>query len=274
MPKGSSDLFGSPIAFRPEFAKITGNVKAALVLSQCYYRTKRSSERDGWFCKKAVEWEEETALSRRELEHACALLSDRGFLETRRAGKAGALNFRANVEAIEKAVTGIPVLTKPQNIEPEIQQNVETEDPCFDKSAKHVSTKPQNTFLQNVETLTCEEDAFKRREEREERSADALHPLARSRIPSLEQCERYFKALGRPDLAEEYFDAYAGRGWVTFGKNPVPVEDYQAEARKWVRNAQKFEAERSEKNGKVTAEDRVKAKYAEWGAEAEAKARK
>jgi len=68
----------------------------------------------------------------------------------------------------------------------------------------------------------------------QEEGQEDAHAL-KGRGPTFERVKSYFEAIGRIDEAEEFYDTFQSRGWVTFGSNPVPIADYQAEARKWVR---------------------------------------
>jgi hypothetical protein len=61
-------IFDRPIAFQRPFVELTGSVTAALFLSQAYYWSSRTTLQDGWFYKTREEWEEETGLTRYELE--------------------------------------------------------------------------------------------------------------------------------------------------------------------------------------------------------------
>ena len=77
----------------------------------------------------------------------------------------------------------------------------------------------------------------------QEEGQEGAHPL-KGRGPTFERVKSYFEAIGRIDEAEEFYDTFQSRGWVTFGSNPVPIVDYQAEARKWVRRENKRIVER------------------------------
>ncbi len=72
-----------PISFHPIFKKITGNTPAALFLSQAWYwkENEIAKSRQGWFYKKAEEWEAETGLTRREQETARRYCKNLGVLE-------------------------------------------------------------------------------------------------------------------------------------------------------------------------------------------------
>lgn len=65
-----TDLLDRPIAYHRIFVTLTGSVKAAVLLSQAVYWQKRTTRKDGWFYKTYSEWEDETGLSRREMDTA------------------------------------------------------------------------------------------------------------------------------------------------------------------------------------------------------------
>jgi hypothetical protein len=96
-------LLGRSISYHLVFARITGKVKAGLMLSQMFYWTGRGS-RDGWFYKTQMEWTAETGLSRDEQENVRALLKSLGFLEEKRKGVPGKMHFRLQIESIVRAI--------------------------------------------------------------------------------------------------------------------------------------------------------------------------
>lgn len=95
-----------PIAYYKIFAEITGCVKAALLLSQALYWSPRSSLKNGWFWKSMLEWEEETGLSRFEIQSARRKLVKLGFMEeTRKGVRPGAqMHYRVDFQAIQSAI--------------------------------------------------------------------------------------------------------------------------------------------------------------------------
>lgn len=62
--------FDRPIAFHRAFVDLTGSVTAALLLSQATYWHRRCPRENGWWWKTQTEWEEETGMSRKELDTA------------------------------------------------------------------------------------------------------------------------------------------------------------------------------------------------------------
>ena len=56
--------------FQRVFVRLTDSITGALFLSQAVYWQNRCTSEDGWWYKTAQEWEEDTGMSRRELETA------------------------------------------------------------------------------------------------------------------------------------------------------------------------------------------------------------
>lgn len=88
------NLLDRPIAFNPSFKKITGSTNAALLLSQAFYWTKRTTNIDGWFYKTRDEWMEETALTEEELDTARAKCRAVGVMEEKLKGVPATLHYR------------------------------------------------------------------------------------------------------------------------------------------------------------------------------------
>jgi hypothetical protein len=88
------DVLDRPIAFNPAFKKITGSTVAALMLSQAWYWSKRTSDEDGWFYKTIAEWEDETGLTRSEQETARKNL--KGILDVELRGVPATLYYKVN----------------------------------------------------------------------------------------------------------------------------------------------------------------------------------
>ena len=122
------DVLDRPIAFNPAFKKITGSTVAALMLSQAWYWSKRTSNEDGWFYKTISEWEEETGLTRSEQETARKHLKD--ILEVELRGVPATLYYRINKSkilellGIQFAETLQTSLVEPSNQDREILANI------------------------------------------------------------------------------------------------------------------------------------------------------
>lgn len=82
------------------FITLSGSIPSALFLSQVIYWSDRSGRADGWFYKTTRDWQEEIALSRREVEAARAAL--KGIIETKvmKANGVPTLHYRVNIPAL------------------------------------------------------------------------------------------------------------------------------------------------------------------------------
>lgn len=107
------DLLDRPIAFNPAFKRITGSTVAALMLSQAWYWSKRTSDKDGWFYKKQGDWETETGLTRYEQETARKHLIEKGIMEEELHGVPATLFFRIKRDKIYELL-GVQFVETPQ----------------------------------------------------------------------------------------------------------------------------------------------------------------
>lgn len=95
------ELLDRPIAFHRIFVTWTGSVKAALMLSQLFYWSKRTSNKDGWIYKTSRDWTEETGLTRREQEKARRILRNKNLIEEKIYGIPAMLHFRISAQFAE-----------------------------------------------------------------------------------------------------------------------------------------------------------------------------
>ena len=93
-----------PIAYHRVLASVGGGATAGLFLSQCWYLTIRTTDRDMWWSRTQAEWERETGLSRREQETSRKKLKARGLLEERKAGVPAKLYSRLNVKILAELI--------------------------------------------------------------------------------------------------------------------------------------------------------------------------
>jgi hypothetical protein len=66
-----------------EFIDYTGDIKAALLLSQLVYWTDKAKDTEGWIFKTYKAWQEEIALTEYEIRAASAKLKKKGILATK-----------------------------------------------------------------------------------------------------------------------------------------------------------------------------------------------
>jgi hypothetical protein len=97
-----------PVAYRPVLARLGGSVNAGVMLSQALYWTFRTGP-DGWFYKKADDWELETGLSRHEQTGARRLLRENGLIEEKVKRAPPIVHFRVN---LPKVLQGIKLATE------------------------------------------------------------------------------------------------------------------------------------------------------------------
>ena len=100
-------LLGRPVAFYRRLVDLTGNVKAALLLSQAIYWTRRGrdiAEQGGWFHKTTEQWAWETGLSSKEQSNARDALKVLALVDERRMGLPARLHFRLNTEQLGRVL--------------------------------------------------------------------------------------------------------------------------------------------------------------------------
>ena len=101
-------LLGRHIAFHRRLVDLTDSVKAALLLSQSIYWTRRGRDiarNGGWFHKTTEQWARETALSLREQTGARDVLKGLSFVEECRIGVPARMHFRLDLERLGDQLT-------------------------------------------------------------------------------------------------------------------------------------------------------------------------
>lgn len=89
-----SFLKDRPIAYHPILAKKLKSVKAAVFLSQLLYWCDKGKSPDGWIYKNALDFYEETGLSREEQETARKKLLEKNLIEHELRGVPATSNYR------------------------------------------------------------------------------------------------------------------------------------------------------------------------------------
>jgi hypothetical protein len=239
-------LLSRPIAFYPIFARIGGSVNAGLFLSQAFYWTNTLTEaRDGWFYKKRDDWEAETFLSRREQEGARKSLRDAGLLEERQCGVPPTLHYRINKGKL---------LSEMARVSKEIAAEMKLKETALPQSVELRSQLVQNRPIKRAETAqsnglsapnsTIQENTAENTAEREGKP-----PATNKGKPTEIEVATFFRANGSTGAeAREYWDFYQSKGWLV-GK--VPMKDWQAAARRWIRKA--IEEGRDRRPGTVSS---------------------
>lgn len=96
-----------PIAYSVNLARITGDVKATLFISQLIYWTRVGTDVEhhgGWIFKSREQWTTETGLSRYEQESARAKLIKQGLIEEARVGSPARNCYRVVPQVLGSAL--------------------------------------------------------------------------------------------------------------------------------------------------------------------------
>ena len=101
-----AELLDRPIAYHRVFVNLGAGIPGAVVLSQAIYWSARSSTKDGWFYKTQADWEDETGVTRYELERVRRVLSGIGVLEEKRKGIPAKMFFRVNEQKLYESLLG------------------------------------------------------------------------------------------------------------------------------------------------------------------------
>ena len=155
-----SALLDRPIAYHRVFVNLGCGVTGAVLLSQCIYWSKRSKAA-GWFYKTQEEWQEETGLTRSELEGARKKLMAIGVIEYERRGVPARGWYSLNLENLQTRLqeTSNPDCRKPANrAAGNLQRNTETTTETTAETtslteAASATTVPDSDFVQPDDAL-------------------------------------------------------------------------------------------------------------------------
>lgn len=109
------EALDSPVAFHRVFAKITGSVKAGLLLSQFAFWHNKSSHDGQAFYNTKDAIEEATCLTHEEQDSARSTLEKLGFLEVKYERLIHRMWYRLKPEAIEEAIAKLKATISPTN---------------------------------------------------------------------------------------------------------------------------------------------------------------
>jgi hypothetical protein len=125
------ELLDRPIAYHRIFVRIAGSVTAAVMLSQACYWSLRTTIDGKWFYKTHYEWEEETGLSRREIDSARTRLLQIGVIEYKLAGIPAKSHYRVKYDVLQTIIAS-----------------------SLAENAKLACAKPPNLCGENSQTIT------------------------------------------------------------------------------------------------------------------------
>lgn len=96
-------LSAKPVVFNPDLARIAGSVKTGLFLSQLLYWSDKGADEE-WIYKTICEFEDETALSRKEQDGAIKKLKALEILEVKLKGVPAKRHFHINMDRLIKLI--------------------------------------------------------------------------------------------------------------------------------------------------------------------------
>ena len=212
------------------FITLTGDIKAALFLSQCIYWSDKVKREDGYFYKDANEWEEETGLTRREQIGARKKLKTFIDVKLLRANGAPTLHYRVNFDALADSI-----LTFCENHEMSKSDLYK-----MSKSDLDILSKSLTETTHRLQDNATQSHAPKGRAD--PRTGSPAIQLVRSitgRYPAKANYQRVINILGDKPDEERAVDCYEkwtfggrnpnGLGWLDWYKNGIP---------EWVSNPQ------------------------------------
>ena len=152
-------LGGEVIAFKPLLARLVKSVTAGLFMSQALYWSKRTKG-DRWFYKTALEWHQETMLSKRELEGARQVWRDLGVLHEKREGLPARLYYKIDYSVLGELISGLQETDQRQDLSERDAQIYRNDKTGFTETINHTeqrlltetTTERKNTDPQNVHT--------------------------------------------------------------------------------------------------------------------------
>ena len=98
------ELLKRPVAVPPALIKAFGSVKLAILWSQFYYWSSRTTDKDGWIYKTHEQIFEETGLTRKEIMNAQALGKKLKVLEVKRCDYPAKNYFRVMLDETERVI--------------------------------------------------------------------------------------------------------------------------------------------------------------------------
>jgi hypothetical protein len=103
-------LGNRPVSYNRAFVEIGIGIPAAILLTQCIFwsQQRSNSNRKGWFYKTTEEWEEETGLTRDQIQLARAKLIKKKVLRHKLWGIPARSHYQVDFETLVTHLTSIP----------------------------------------------------------------------------------------------------------------------------------------------------------------------
>lgn len=186
-----------PITFYPQLAKALGGIEEAVFVQQLYYWSDKSNSQDGWIYKSKKEWEEETALTRYQLDRIRKKLKKEGIIETKlkKANGAPTLYYRLNIGLVRNS----------------LMEKLETNQSISWKTANPITENTtENTTDINIINISSNEEILSSDSELEKKinrlmgkfkTVNPTYYLLFARKPQREALKRMLHHLGEENLS-------------------------------------------------------------------------
>jgi hypothetical protein len=212
-------LLSRPVAFHRIFASIGGGSTEGLFLSQAYYWSQHTKDPEGWFYKTSEEWNEETALTRREQETARRSLRGLGILKEKRKGQPAKLFYQVDVECLYQLIyessTPNSQIAKSDKLDNKIAKSDNQECHFLQTEMSEVTNKSVISDIQSIYTETTPEITSETTSER---------------IPPNPQTENREQGEGKSQpIAVEILESGSALGQICFPDQSKPESLQQTE---------------------------------------------
>ncbi len=151
---------GNVIAYCPIFLQIERDTKFVLFLSQVWYWSSRTKNKDGWFYKTQEDWEKELGLTATEQKRIRDILKKKGILDEKLKGLPRQLHFCLNKSKLSELLRKADennletVQNKaPAPAAPQYKGNLNT---SIEKTLNQVSKKPLSKSEENLDASVDE----------------------------------------------------------------------------------------------------------------------
>lgn len=204
-PISAFEIFDRPIAYHRSFVRLGAGVTGAVLLSQVVYWSKRTIHKGGWFYKTQAEWQDETGLTRSELEGARKKLLITGVIEYYRKGVPAKGWYRINMQILQLKLlkTCNPDCGKPANCNAENLQSI-TENTTETTTENPLTPKGGSAKAQDLDKAKAVVDLYN---EMTKGKFAGVRALDQSRIRAIAKANK-FKFDDKSPFSDYNLDAY------------------------------------------------------------------
>lgn len=225
---GQSNILAIP---RP-FISFTGDHMVALFLNQVIYWSDRTTDPNGWFYKKAEDWQEELGISYYQLRRATRILRDKG-VETKIKTVNGIPHtyYRLNDEVFMQSFMEFMQIEETSNCRNLNNQIEETSECQIEETSNSIYKVHETTCTETTTETTCEREQLTLLPsstggyEKKKRDSNLDHPAVQL---YREICHLTANELQRKRIAEEVADLELWEdtleNWMMRGYRPNNVD--------------------------------------------------